>query len=87
MSNTPDERPPIDAGRVDPLVRQLREHAETLGQSGKPASRQLLIVAADELERLREALRARFTAHRNERRCGKCERLFLHAYDQDVGDC
>lgn len=34
------------------LIAALRCHAETLGRQGKPASRQLLLEAADEIDRL-----------------------------------
>jgi hypothetical protein len=48
----------------DPIVRPieienveaLRTHAETLGMRGMPASRQLLLDVADEIEQLREGL-------------------------------
>lgn len=39
------------------LEEMLRIHAETLGKQGKPASRQLLIDAVEEIERLKKELR------------------------------
>lgn len=53
------------------IIEALRIHAETLGASGMPASRQLLMEAADEIERLRATIARMTASHRQEECDGK----------------
>lgn len=62
MTTKTDSDPPVAADQNQAIVMRdeaditelLRSHGEALGRNGKPASRQLLMDAADEIEQLRD---------------------------------
>lgn len=59
------------------LTYKMRIHAETLGRQGKPASRQLLMDAADELDRLVKIIDLMDRKQRHgctHANCGECEK-------------